>query len=81
MTWPLMKIFFFFLVPIFSFFFLFLLFSIDEDVKNLAVTNNPRYSDYESDDESDYGSSNSEVYIEDFPIILHLFFSTSDGIL
>ena len=59
-----------------SFFF----FSIDED-ENLAVSNDPCYSDYESDDESHYGSSNSEIYIKDFSIILHLFFPTSDGTL
>ena len=59
-----------------SFFF----FSTDED-ENLAVSNDPCYSDYESDDESDYGSSNSEIYIKDFSIILHLFFPTSDGTL
>ena len=42
-------------------------------LKNLAVSNDPCYSDYESQDESDYGSSNSEIYTEVFTIILHLF--------
>ena len=70
----------FFLVPfllLFSFFF----FSIDEDVKNSAVSNDPRCSDYESGDQSNYDSSNSEIYIVDFSMILHLFFPTSNGIL
>ena len=40
----------------------------------------PATLDYESNDESHYGSSNSEIYIEDFSVILHLFFATSDGI-
>ena len=35
-------------------------------LKNVAVTSDPCYSDYKSDDESDYGSSNSEIDIEDF---------------
>ena len=34
--------------------FFFYLFSIDEDVKNSAVSNDPCYSDYKSDDKSDY---------------------------
>ena len=38
----------------------FLLFSIDED-ENLAVSNDPCYSYYDFDDESNYGSSNSEI--------------------
>ena len=37
----------------------FLLFSINEEVINVAVTSDPCYSDYESDNESDYGCSNS----------------------
>ena len=49
----------FFLVFLFFLFFFFFL--IDEDVKNVAVTSDPCYSDYESDDECEYGSSNSEV--------------------
>ena len=43
------------------FFFFFLPFSMMKMFKNVAITNDPCYSDYESDDESDYGSSNSEI--------------------
>ena len=50
MTSPLMKI----VSPFFFFFSYFI--SIDEDVKNSAVSHDPCYSDYESDDESDYAS-------------------------
>ena len=67
-------------MKIFSAFFSFSsLFPVDEDIKNSEVTNDPCYSNYESDDESDYGSSNSEIDIYDFAnknsIVLHLSFS------
>ena len=57
----------FFLVPFFHFSFFP---PINEDVKNSTVSSDPCCSDYESDDESNYSSSNSEIYIKDFSIIL-----------
>ena len=50
----------------FSYFFPLFLCSINENVKNVVVTIDPCYSDYESDDESNNGSSNSEIDIKDF---------------
>ena len=77
MTWSLMKIFFL------GFLALFLLFFIYEDVKNVAITNDPCYSDYESDDESNYGYSNSEMgnirhfrfWKQNFKVLHLVFFS------
>ena len=41
----------------------------------MAVTYDPCYSDYESDDESDYGPSNSEIDTEDFENKFYKFYT------
>ena len=61
MTQPLMRIVYCGLFSSFFFFF-FIFFSIDKDGKTLAVSNDPCYSDCGSDDESNYGSFNTEIY-------------------
>ena len=52
-------------------FFLFFFFPLMKMLKIVAVTSDPCYSDYETDDEFDYGSSNSEIDFGDFKKILY----------